>query len=47
MWMTVLAMKTMTAENRIGSQSDAMVIIGLPFGTPRVSPDSTGKAGCG
>jgi hypothetical protein len=30
MWMTVLAMKTITAESRIGSHSDAMVIIGLP-----------------
>jgi hypothetical protein len=30
MWMRVLAMKTITAESRIGSHSDAMVIIGLP-----------------
>src|SRR5215472_12517193 len=39
MWMTVLAIKTITAESRIGSHSAAMVIIGLPslFISPRRS----------
>src|SRR6516162_683215 len=30
MWMTVLAMNTITAESTIGSQSDAMLIILCP-----------------